>query len=42
MEKIVDEIKHDPDLVKGAPYSRPVTRLDEVRAAKEPILKAEL
>jgi glycine dehydrogenase subunit 2 len=42
MEKIVDEIKADPGIVKGAPYSRPVTRLDEVRAAKQPILKSEI
>jgi len=39
MKKIVEEIKKDPNLVKHAPYSRPVTRLDEVRAAKKPVLK---
>jgi glycine dehydrogenase subunit 2 len=37
------EIAHDaasrPELLKGAPHSRPVRRLDEVKAAKEPIVK---
>ncbi|CCB90612.1 putative glycine dehydrogenase [decarboxylating] subunit 2 [Waddlia chondrophila 2032/99] len=40
LEKIVEEIHSDPDLVKNAPYSLPSTRLDEVKAAKEPILNA--
>jgi len=40
MEKIVEEIHSDPELVKSAPHSMPATRLDEVKAAKEPILKA--
>jgi len=40
MKKIVEEIKQDPGFVKHAPYSRTVTRLDEVRAAKRPILKS--
>ena len=39
MEKIVEEIRSDPKIVKQAPYSRCVTRLDEVRAAKHPKLK---
>lgn len=39
IEKIVDEIKANPDIVKKAPYNTPVSRLDEVRAAKNPILK---
>ena len=40
MKKIVEEIQTNPDLVKHAPYSRSVTRLDEVQAAKHPKLKA--
>lgn len=39
MGKIVEEIKETPDLVKMAPYTRSVTRLDEILAAKRPILK---
>jgi glycine dehydrogenase subunit 2 len=39
LEKIVEEIKKDPDFVKQAPYTLPVSRLDEVKAAKHPILK---
>lgn len=34
MEAIVSEIKATPDLVKTAPHTMPVSRLDEVRAAK--------
>lgn len=33
--EIVAEAKSTPDLVKGAPHSLPVRRLDEVRAARE-------
>lgn len=39
MESIIEEIKSNPELVKTAPHSLPVTRLDEVLAAKKPILK---
>lgn len=39
MEKIVDEVKNDAEIVTQAPHTLPVTRLDEVRAAKQPILK---
>lgn len=42
MKKIIDEIRDDPDLVKGAPHTKPVSRLDEVRAAKNPILRHRL
>ncbi len=38
MKKIVEEINVDPDLVKTAPHTLSVTRLDEARAAKNPIL----
>jgi glycine cleavage system P protein (glycine dehydrogenase) subunit 2 len=33
--KIKDEAYAQPDLVKGAPYSQPVRRLDDVKAARE-------
>lgn len=39
LQQIVDEIKKDPEMVKKAPYKQSVTRLDEVLAAKKPILK---
>jgi glycine dehydrogenase subunit 2 len=35
MSKIREEVRSDPELVKGAPYSLPVKRLDDVRAARE-------
>lgn len=35
MAQIREEAKTDPDLVKGAPYTLPVKRLDEVRAARQ-------
>lgn len=37
--KIIEEIKDDPEMVKGAPYDTPVSRLNETLAAKKPILK---
>jgi glycine dehydrogenase subunit 2 len=36
MLKIADEAKTNPELVKKAPHTMPVKRLDEVRAAKNP------
>ncbi|HET6465524.1 MAG TPA: aminomethyl-transferring glycine dehydrogenase subunit GcvPB [Nitrospiria bacterium] len=35
MLRIAKEIEEDPELVKKAPHSRTVTRLDEIRAVKE-------
>jgi glycine dehydrogenase subunit 2 len=35
MSEIADEARRDPELVKGAPHTTPVRRLDEVRAARE-------
>lgn len=35
MAKILDEARSRPELPKGAPYSLPVRRLDDVRAARE-------
>jgi glycine dehydrogenase subunit 2 len=35
MIRIRDEAKETPDLVKGAPHSLPVRRLDDVRAARQ-------
>lgn len=39
MRSIVAEIKSNPELVKTAPHTKPVSRLDDVQAAKKPILK---
>lgn len=39
IEKIVQEINKDPEMVRTAPHTMPVTRLDDVQAAKKPILK---
>jgi len=38
MIAIAKECEKDPELVKGAPYSTPVSRLDETKAAREPRL----
>jgi glycine cleavage system P protein (glycine dehydrogenase) subunit 2 len=39
MLAIAREAAEDPELLKQAPHDRPVRRLDEVRAAKHPIVK---
>ena len=36
---IVEEIKNQPEIVKTAPHTMSVTRLDEVLAIKKPVLK---
>ena len=41
MLAIAREAKENPELVKNAPYSTPVRRLDEARAARKPILRWE-
>jgi len=38
MVSIAKECEKGPELVKGAPYSTPVSRLDETKAAREPKL----
>lgn len=39
MIQIANEVENDPDLVKNAPYTTPVSRLDEARAVKQPDLR---
>lgn len=39
MMAIAEEAKVDPELVKSAPHSTPVRRLDEARAARKPVLR---
>ncbi|HEY3759041.1 MAG TPA: aminomethyl-transferring glycine dehydrogenase subunit GcvPB [Solirubrobacteraceae bacterium] len=39
---ILREAAADPELARGAPYSTPVRRLDEVAAAKQPVIRQAL
>lgn len=39
LQNIVQEIKETPELVKQAPHKQSVSRLDEVQAVKNPILR---
>ncbi len=36
---VLQRAREDPEYLHGAPYNTPVRRLDEVRAARQPILK---
>ena len=38
MRRIAEEAATDPDLVKSAPHSTPIGRVDDVLAAKHPVL----
>jgi len=38
LDKIADEARENPDLLHSAPHNAPTRRLDEVRAARHPIL----
>lgn len=39
MLAIAEEAASDPELVKGAPHTTPVRRLDEAGAARNPVLR---
>ena len=39
MAMIAGEVETDPDLVKSAPHNTVVARLDEVKAARQPVLR---
>ncbi|MGH7855295.1 MAG: aminomethyl-transferring glycine dehydrogenase subunit GcvPB [Candidatus Binatia bacterium] len=41
MVAIAQEAKNDPEMVKNAPHTTPVKRLDEARAARKPVLRWE-
>ena len=41
MLAIAAEAREDPELVKNAPHTTPVARLDEARAARKPVLRWE-
>ena len=38
LRKIAEEAKTDPELVKTAPHNAPISRVDDVLAAKNPVL----
>ena len=38
MRRIAEEAANDPDLVKGAPHNTPIGRVDDVLAARHPVL----
>jgi glycine dehydrogenase subunit 2 len=38
MRKIAEEAKREPDVVKTAPHNTPIGRVDDVLAAKHPIV----
>ena len=38
MRRIAEEAITNPDIVKGAPHSTPIGRVDDVLAAKQPVL----
>jgi glycine dehydrogenase subunit 2 len=39
--RIAEEAKEDPEILKQAPHNTPVRRVDETRAARNPVLKYE-
>jgi glycine dehydrogenase subunit 2 len=41
MLAIAQEAKDEPEIVKNAPFSTPVRRMDEARAARKPVLRWE-
>ena len=42
VEEILAEAEGDPEVARNSPYTTPVRRLDEVRAARRPILRQPL
>ena len=39
MRKIAEEARTNPDIVKSAPHNTPISRVDDVLAAKHPVVK---
>ena len=39
VREVLEEARRDPEIARGAPYSTPVRRLDEVGAAKSPVVR---
>jgi len=42
LAEILREAAEDPEIARNAPYTTPVRRLDEVRAAKQPVIRQAL
>ena len=42
MRVIAKEAKEDPEMVKSAPHTTIVTRLDEAKAARQPVLTFDM
>jgi glycine dehydrogenase subunit 2 len=42
IEQILAEAEEDPEIARNAPYTTPVRRLDEVKAARKPIVRQPL
>ncbi|MHA1505230.1 MAG: aminomethyl-transferring glycine dehydrogenase subunit GcvPB, partial [Candidatus Heimdallarchaeota archaeon] len=42
MKQILKESRENPDIIKNAPQNTPITRIDEVLAAREPILSWDM
>jgi glycine dehydrogenase subunit 2 len=42
VEEVLAEAEEDPATAKHAPYTTPVRRLDEARAAKQPVIRQPL
>jgi glycine dehydrogenase subunit 2 len=40
-EEILAEAERDPGIVRGAPYTTPVRRLDEARASRRPVVRQQ-
>ena len=39
LREILAEAANDPEVARNAPYTTPVRRLDEARAAKQPVVR---
>jgi glycine dehydrogenase subunit 2 len=42
IEQILTEAEDDPEIARNAPYTTPVRRLDEVKAARQPVVRQPL
>ena len=42
IERILEEADNDPEVLRQAPYTTPVRRLDEVKANREPVVRQPL
>jgi glycine dehydrogenase subunit 2 len=39
LRAVLEEAAEDPEIARGAPYTTPVRRLDEVGAARRPVVR---